>query len=238
MKDCSLLGSSDVWSNLNKEIDAKDAFIPSKQQLYTIKRLVNYKKLEKPKIIRANKIESVRKNLTSSNTVLKDNKVYVLPAFQRGTNGPLEQDVVGKIHKGETILTSKETKQYLKPKQIVKDEKPINLAYLKNLKPEMVASDTTSKVAVNIKDPNPKPKILDEVEKVRTPTPKEIVEEINNIANSAVTFNKLSQVIKNNLAEPSLYYKDEIKNKMSPVWRTSLGWENFLFNQLFLNCSK
>ena len=146
-----------------------------------------------------------------------------MPAFQRGTNGPLEQDVVGKIHKGETILTSKETKQYLKPKQIVKDEKPINLAYLKNLKPEMVASDTTSKVAVNIKDPNPKPKILDEVEKVRTPTPKEIVEEINNIANSAVTFNKLSQVIKNNLAEPSLYYKDEIKNKMSPVWRTSLG---------------
>ena len=87
----------------------------------------------------------------------------------------------------------------------------------------MVASDTTSKVAVNIKDPNPKPKILDEVEKVRTPTPKEIVEEINNIANSALTFNKLSQVIKNNLAEPSLYYKDEIKNKMSPVWRTSLG---------------
>jgi hypothetical protein len=208
----------------SNEIDIKTHFIPSEKQIKTIKEklitspsqnfIQNTKKYVSENLV--SKIFNVNNN-SETNKLEKQNNVYVLPAFQDGSDTPLENDIIGKIHKNELILNEKETRRLVGDRSGIVPNEPNT-----DLTPKSVAKENPQEVQdINIKSSdfikndsfqdtllNPEQKI-DSSEMFT-----DSVQEVPVNKNRLHIKRSLRNTLKNDIIQ---------KNRMIPDWRSSYG---------------
>ena len=168
--------------------------------------------------------ESVTNNTINRNTTQNINAqtktaVYALPAFADGTNGPLKSDTIGKMHRGEVVLTQKETKMLTGQNSgILKNESSVDL---KPKSQPMVDNSEPDLVSANLKKPESKETLPQEK------TDDNIINEFGHIlrgqraANNPVIDQAAISIPKN--VGKALHYDQDLKNKSLPVWRANVG---------------
>jgi hypothetical protein len=213
----------------SKSLDVRKIYIPSKTELVklreTVLRETPKKSFEPEKSSVINNIrESVTNNTINRNTTQNINAqtktaVYALPAFADGTNGPLKSDTIGKMHRGEVVLTQKETKMLTGQNSgILKNESSVDL---KPKSQPMVDNSEPDLVSANLKKPESKETLPQEK------TDDNIINEFGHIlrgqraANNPVIDQAAISIPKN--VGKALHYDQDLKNKSLPVWRANVG---------------
>jgi hypothetical protein len=148
-------------------------------------------------------------------TNIEKNKIiYALPAYQEGTGGPTTTESIGKIHKGEVILSQKESQSF--SERLMKNTPNTNLSI--NKPTSTLESDSEqSKNKMEIEEGyNPDKPLIP----------------MNEITKSEVS-NKISVKETNELYKPDLLIKEKIdaplftssaiKKQSPPEWRTTIG---------------
>lgn len=148
-------------------------------------------------------------------TNIEKNKIiYALPAYQEGTGGPTTNESIGKIHKGEVILSQKESQSF--SERLMKNTPNTNLSI--NKPTSTLESDSEqSKNKMEIEEGyNPDKPLIP----------------MNEITKSEVS-NKISVKETNELYKPDLLIKEKIdaplftssaiKKQSPPEWRTTVG---------------
>jgi hypothetical protein len=148
-------------------------------------------------------------------TNIEKNKIiYALPAYQEGTGGPTTTESIGKIHKGEVILSQKESKSF--SERLMKNTPNTNLSI--NKPTSTLESDSEqSKNKMEIEEGyNPDKPLIP----------------MNEITKSEVS-NKISVKETDELYKPDLLIKEKIdaplftssaiKKQSPPEWRTTVG---------------
>jgi hypothetical protein len=208
----------------SNEIDIKTHFIPSEKQIKTIKEklitspsqnfIQNTKKYVSENLV--SKIFNVNNN-SETNKLEKQNNVYVLPAFQDGSDTPLENDIIGKIHKNELILNEKETRRLVGDRSGIVPNEPNT-----DLTPKSVAKENHQEVQdINIKSSD---FIKNDSFQDTLLKPEQKIDSSEMFTDSVqeVPVNKNRLHIKRSLRNT---LKNDIiqKNRMIPDWRSSYG---------------
>jgi hypothetical protein len=208
----------------SNEIDIKTHFIPSEKQIKTIKEklitspsqnfIQNTKKYVSENLV--SKIFNVNNN-SETNKLEKQNNVYVLPAFQDGSDTPLENDIIGKIHKNELILNEKETRRLVGDRSGIVPNEPNT-----DLTPKSVAKENPQEVQdINIKSSD---FIKNDSFQDTLLKPEQKIDSSEMFTDSVqeVPVNKNRLHIKRSLRNT---LKNDIiqKNRMIPDWRSSYG---------------
>jgi len=208
----------------SNEIDIKTHFIPSEKQIKTIKEklitshsqnfIQNTKKYVSENLV--SKIFNVNNN-SETNKLEKQNNVYVLPAFQDGSDTPLENDIIGKIHKNELILNEKETRRLVGDRSGIVPNEPNTDLTPKSI--EKQDSQEVQDMKINSSDFEKNDSFQDKILK-----PDQKIEPSEMVTKSAaeVPIDKNRLHIKKSLRNT---LKTDIiqKNRMIPDWRSSYG---------------
>lgn len=159
-----------------------------------------------------NKNFSINFSKFNPTTVEKNKIIYALPAYQEGTGGPTTTESIGKIHKGEVILSKKESQSF--SEKLMKNVPNTNLAINK---PQISGEEKYSELEVTPSDPyNPDKPIIPISESIRSEvTAKAQAKETNEIY-------KPDLLIKEKIDSP-LFINSVIKKQSPPSWRTTVG---------------
>ena len=208
----------------SNEIDIKTHFIPSNDQIKTIKEKIiktpsqNIIQNSK-KYVTQNLVTKIFNNKENSEVkeLEKQNTVYVLPAFQDGSDAPLQNDIIGKIHKNELILNEKQTRRLIGDRSGILPNEPST-----NLTPNLPAKEDSQEVQeINTKRSD---FIKNDSYEDSVVKPEQNIQPSDMQTNSTpeIPMNKNRLHIKKSLRND---LKNEIiqKNKMIPDWRSSYG---------------
>lgn len=158
----------------------------------------------------------------NSKTVNKS--VYVLPAYYDGTDGPVKQDTIARIHKNEVVLSANEAKN-LKGEQsgIVKNDVQNNLRLPEktNFNQNEIKTSNNQQSQQNEKYPVPTNEQNESL--IKDVIPNEAINSMRlNSATESTQIDKELISIEKNLGKP-VYFSSDYKNKSLPVWRVILG---------------
>jgi hypothetical protein len=219
-KDFKKISESTI-ANPTSEIDLKSIVAPSKQQLINIKnQLKAEKKTNKERIVKVKKPIMLNKGNSIPKLAL-DKVVYAIPGYEEGTNGPLKNDVIAKLHKNETVLNSGDTRRLFQSNKLMTKKNVPNLKYMeKEYENQKIALDETAKLQINPKNLKAK-SVLEDIDE----RSKQINLTQNTLRDSIdfLTFDFGFDRIASNLNDPLLHNEILKKDKMPPNWRASLG---------------
>jgi len=209
-------------ANLDSEIDLKNIVAPSKKQMLGIQRQLKYGKTNRQrKFIKINKAINIDSGKTVIPKLSSDKILYAIPGFEEGTGGPLEKDVIGKIHKNETILNKSETRKLFQPYKLMSKKEPPNLKYMERAYTDQkIGLDDVSEMQIKSKNMKEQSIIEKVDEKTKTV---EVTQKDFRDGQLFKNANMQQDRILTNLNKGLLHNDVLKKDKMPPNWRASLG---------------
>jgi hypothetical protein len=208
--------------------DVKTLYIPSKSELINIKNNIINKKDNRLVTTIVSPQQKVTNKTINNNPIMNsktvNKSVYVLPAYYDGTDGPVKQDTIARIHKNEVVLSANEAKN-LKGEQsgIVKNDVQNNLRLPEktNFNQNEIKTSNNQQSQQNEKYPVPTNEQNESL--IKDVIPNEAINSMRlNSATESTQIDKELISIEKNLGKP-VYFSSDYKNKSLPVWRVILG---------------